>query len=382
MLSKIKIIGVKFIEKLYFCKYNLGGKFEVDYSSEFKEICLILTSPLGIGDLIMMTPTIKTFKKNFPNSNITLITDKDIFDKSEYIDEIILVNGGNVELIDKFSKISKYFDLGVVLCRGINQVIYLNKLNCKFHLGYLGGYNILSNFKLKKENLKFIKQEHFSNMGLNICSSLNLKLDKTLINPIYSKSITDVIDKKFNNLNIDSSKPVIGLNTNVMWESRRWSEENYIELVSQLHKKFNFVLLGGPGSDVTLNNLIEKTLSNKYISIFNLTGKLKLKESIEFMSKLDLLITADSGPMHFALMMNVPTLALFGPVNPKFRLPVGYEKLGRFDSLWFLNYAKGFEYDYESEYFDEKMNGLKAIKVEFVKNKTLKFFKNKKFDYK
>jgi ADP-heptose:LPS heptosyltransferase len=382
MLNNIKVLGIKSIEKVFFMKYNLCLKIFLDYNLEFKEICLILTSPLGIGDLIMMTPTIKTFKKNFPNSNITLITDKDIFDSCDSIDKIILVKGTNLSLIKKFKNIKYKFDLGVVLCRGVNQVLYLNSLDCKYQLGYLYGYNISSNFKLVNNNLKFEKLEHFSNMGLKICESLGLSLDKTLIKPVYSKKVISNVEEKFKNLNLISSKHTIGLNTNVMWESRRWDEKNYIKLIENLYNKFNFVLLGGPGKDVILNSKIENELISKDIKICNVSGMLSLKESIQFMSKLDLLITADSGPMHFALMMDTPTLGLFGPVNPYFRLPLGYEKSCKFDSLWFLDYADGFEYNYENEYFDERMNGLKAIKVKFVCEKTLNFFKNKRFNYK
>ncbi|NQZ85915.1 MAG: glycosyltransferase family 9 protein, partial [Nanoarchaeales archaeon] len=267
------------------------------------------------------------------------------------------------------------------LARSVNQVTYLNKLNCRFHLGYLGGFKVTSNFKLFSDIEKFDINKHFSYVGFNICNSLNLKIDKTLMSMNYPSSVVNNVNKFKKNLQFDDSKPIIGLNTNVHWESRRWSEDNYISLVERLYDKFNFVLLGGPGPDEILNNYIEKNLLDKGIKIFNSTSKLKLIELPQFISTLDFMITSDSGPMHIGILMRTPTLALFGPIDPNLRFPFDYKKNHIIDYLWYLDYAKGGVYDYHSEYVDKNMNGLKAISVEFVCEKTLNFFKNNKFTY-
>ena len=55
----------------------------------------------------------------------------------------------------------------------------------------------------------------------------------------------------------------------------------------------------------------------------DLVNKLSLAELFWVISKLDVFITADSGPMHIALGLGVPTVALFGPVRPEMRVKDG-----------------------------------------------------------
>jgi heptosyltransferase-2 len=46
-----------------------------------------------------------------------------------------------------------------------------------------------------------------------------------------------------------------------------------------------------------------------------LTGKTQLAELIAMIGCCDLFITNDSGPMHLAAALRVPTLAIFGPTD-------------------------------------------------------------------
>ena len=45
------------------------------------------------------------------------------------------------------------------------------------------------------------------------------------------------------------------------------------------------------------------------------TGKVSLSALIEFISQADIFITTDSGPMHIATALNIPTIAVFGPTT-------------------------------------------------------------------
>lgn len=368
---------VKLLEKYSEFKYSLVSKPEINYQKEFKKIALVLTSPLGLGDLVMMVPVINSFRKNFPKAKIHLITDRDLFDKVSFVDEIKIVKGSLLGLRKEFSKLSsENYDLGVVMARAVNQSLYVDCLKSRFKLGYLGGYKILSNFKLVNYDLNFDKSVHFSSNSLKILESLGLKVDTDLVDVDFDSKLKIKVKKFYDSLKFDKKKKVIALNSYVLWGSRRWDENNYIGLVKRLHNKFNFVLVGGPDA-IELNTKIENELLKNGIVVKNITGKLKIKESVYFTKFVDLFIASDSGPMHFALLMKTPTLAFFGPVNPMHRLPL--KSKGKSDYLWYKDYDDCKMYDYESEHIEEKLNGLKAISVSDVEKKVLKFFKDKRF---
>jgi len=373
----IKRILIKSTEALFQAYYSVVPKKDIDYQKEFKKIALICTKPYGLGDLIMDTPFISSVRQGFPNSEIHLITDKDIFEKLKEVDKIKLVKGSYLSMNKQFKELSEEnYDLGIVMNRAINQTLYLNSLKPRFKLGYLGGYSVLSNFTLKKKGSKFDKKEHFSNMALNIADALGIERKTDSIKPIYSAKTKTKVKKYFESLKLDKKKKNLCINPFVLWESRRWSENKYIELIKQIHKEWNIILYGGKdGLDIC--KYIEQECSKNKIRLVNTCYKLNTKEAVEFLRYVDLLLTSDAGPMHFAFMMKCPTLAIFGPVDPKLRLPLKTKRI--FDYIWYADYSKISQYNYESKHIDKKMNGLLAIPVEDVKKKIDTFSKKGAF---
>ncbi|CAB3289273.1 Glycosyl transferase family 9 [Methanocaldococcus lauensis] len=376
-----KYIIVKVLEFLFYIRYKFSPKKCVDYQKEFKKIALICTKPMGFGDLIMDTPFIKTLRKYFPDAEIHLITDKDIFDKVNELDKIIVVKGGIFSLMKEFYKLRKEkYDLGIIMNRGVNQTFYLEILNPKYKLGYLGGWKILANFKLKKDDLIFTRNEHYWNMALKIAESLGIEeVDEKLISVDFSADVKKNVEKIVNTLKLDKNKKTVVINPFVLWKTRMWDKDNYVKLIEEIHKDFNIILYGGPDA-IEIVNYIKKKLEKKGIFVNDVAGKLNLKEAIYFLKFADLFITSDSGPMHFAFLMRTPTLALFGPVNPRHRLPKNFKEYRIYDYLWYNDYKplKKF-YNYEYEYIDRDVEGLNVISVEDVKNKIYKFFKNGRF---
>jgi ADP-heptose:LPS heptosyltransferase len=52
-------------------------------------------------------------------------------------------------------------------------------------------------------------------------------------------------------------------------------------------------------------------------------GKTSLSAMIELLRESSLMLTNDSGPMHIAAAMELPTVALFGPTDPTLTGPYG-----------------------------------------------------------
>lgn len=107
---------------------------------------------------------------------------------------------------------------------------------------------------------------------------------------------------------------VVGINPGGDRSNRRWNPNRYAEVADRLAEGVGarIVLLGGP-SETGVARSIESMMQNKPI---NLSGRLNLDDLAYVLSKLDLLITNDSGPMHMAAALGVPLVAVFGPEDP------------------------------------------------------------------
>ena len=63
------------------------------------------------------------------------------------------------------------------------------------------------------------------------------------------------------------------------------------------------------------------------LSHLDLTGKTDLRTAVSLIASCRLFISNDSGLMHVAGALNIPTIAIFGSTNPMTTAPVGEKSL-------------------------------------------------------
>jgi ADP-heptose:LPS heptosyltransferase len=96
---------------------------------------------------------------------------------------------------------------------------------------------------------------------------------------------------------------------------RRWPIENYVSLASVLLERgAEVVLAGGPG-DLWAVPMFEA------MPVTNLIGKLELPEMLALLDDSDVMVTHDTGPLHMAGITGVGVVSIFGPTDPRGRLP-------------------------------------------------------------
>ncbi|NQV17826.1 MAG: glycosyltransferase family 9 protein [Armatimonadetes bacterium] len=124
-----------------------------------------------------------------------------------------------------------------------------------------------------------------------------------------SEKIDEVLAKHF------ADKPIISLVPSAAWKIKRWPVEHWKKLISLL-KENKFVILAG-AEDTFCEEFVEQASER----VLNLAGKLSLLESCRVIAKSDLIISADTGFLHFADLMKKQAFALLGPTA--FGFPTG-----------------------------------------------------------
>ena len=87
-------------------------------------------------------------------------------------------------------------------------------------------------------------------------------------------------------------------------------EQVIAELSKQQH--LTIFLFGGGAKEVAVLNKLETSHDNT----INMAGKVKLPEELHLISKLDCMISMDSGNAHFAAMFGIETITLWGITHP------------------------------------------------------------------
>ena len=105
-------------------------------------------------------------------------------------------------------------------------------------------------------------------------------------------------------------------NPSKQWPINCWIE--FIRLIND-HSRGCALYIFGMNSDIENSNLIVEECKN--VEIINYCGKTSLMELAEQFTHCDALIGCDSGAVHLASAVGVPTLTIFGPTNKTVTCP-------------------------------------------------------------
>jgi heptosyltransferase-2 len=102
--------------------------------------------------------------------------------------------------------------------------------------------------------------------------------------------------------------------------AKRWPVENFIAVAKHLIAKRNagIVLLGAPGDMAIADEFIKQVPGAE-----NRVGKTSLAEFMAALASSRLVLCNDSGAMHVASALGVPTVVVFGSTEPQLTGPLG-----------------------------------------------------------
>lgn len=106
------------------------------------------------------------------------------------------------------------------------------------------------------------------------------------------------------------SDPIAVLNPSAGWPAKQWPAAHFAELAKRLTSQGMKVLVNvGPGEEQLGKEVVEFSRAGQVVSP-------SIPELIETLRSAALFVGGDTGPMHLAAMLGVPTVAIFGPTDP------------------------------------------------------------------
>jgi ADP-heptose:LPS heptosyltransferase len=116
---------------------------------------------------------------------------------------------------------------------------------------------------------------------------------------------------------------LFNVNASDMLPQRRWQQENFAAVASQLLNQFKDIIIigtGAPSERAYVQKVIDITGNPRFV---NSSGVFKFDELIPLYSISNFMLTNDSGPAHFASVTNLKVFVLFGPETPALYGPLG-----------------------------------------------------------
>lgn len=280
----------------------------------------------GIGDILLTTPVLPNLKNFFPEAEINFLTlrhSRDILIDNPYLTRAFTYDPKEDKSWCLIKNIrSQSYDLVIDLFGNPRTALITFLSGAKYRFGFkFRGRDYAYNIKVKGRG------------GLVHNVEFNLDALRMLEIPITTKKLylpVNIVHKEFADSFIESvgirSKKIFGISLTGGWESKRYKVNDYIDLINRLNELYdiNFLLFWGNQKEREDCELIKKSINrgNAYIipdSPIRYLGAI--------IQKCDLVIGNDSGPLHIAVAMDVPTLGIYGPTNPALQGPYGEKNL-------------------------------------------------------
>lgn len=284
---------------------------------------ILVIKPSSFGDIVQAAPCATALKKAYPGCNVSWVAFKqwkDLFDIFSDID--------NVVLWDRKKGVKGFFDV----LREIRKI----KFDLVIDLQGLMRSALLAKMSRGTTKLGVPGMKEFSSILINEVYPKNALMNATLRNLEPVRFLTDTQYTPEININLNTnllheagkilekgrvSGCFIALMPFARGKGKDWSIDNYLELIDLIKEKYahDIVVLGSKEDH-------GKIKSDK---IKDLCGKTDLKELAAILSKASIAIGADTGSMHLASVLDVPSVFIFGDSDIKETAPY----IGRFSLI-------------------------------------------------
>jgi ADP-heptose:LPS heptosyltransferase len=292
---------------------------------------VVVAKIVGIGSIVHTGVLCRAIKTTFPATQVVYVTsasNRGLMSRMKYVDAVLTIDESSmvkmivstVSIVLKMWRIRPelYFDLEL----------------------YSSWAAILATLSLARNRYGFFRKSAFYKLGLH--SHLLYFNTARPIDEIYLRlanaagadgkpDIAGILAIKHEDRDVANNimenkgimgKPYIMININASelmlerrWPLRKW--ELLLEQATDLWPDISFLLAGSPSEKSFVTSLAKSGALINRKNVINIAGQISLTGYFALIERATAMVTIDSGPMHVALSLGVPTISLWGPGHPE-----------------------------------------------------------------
>lgn len=333
---KIKIDRILFGALAYILDrmaFFLGRFLNINHSITKENVKnVVIAKYLGLGSIVRSQVIIEDIKTVFPNAKIYYLTSKKnkaIFDIIRNVDKVFTIDDAGIismafstfNLIKNLLKIKVDIFMDLEVYSRYSTCISI--MSCARNRYGFFRHDIHWHIGVYTHMLYFNNQKNISEIYLQLSKYLTRSGNNYKSLPSFNfreDNKKEVEDYFLKNLKRKEKDLYIGINANAseLALERRYPPAYFTELIENLLniKNVYIFLIGSPSERQYLEKEIYNKLNAKNRDkVFLTAGLFSLNGSIYLLSKFDLFITTDSGPLHFAYAQNINIISVWGPCS-------------------------------------------------------------------
>jgi len=276
-----------------------------------------------IGDCLLTTPLLRALKRRFPEARLVVsvpASNSELLGTNPHVDEILIrpkLNSWAAKVRFAVDMRRHKYDLIISLQEKSMFYAWATWYNtlCNGHGPVTVGLHHKRTRRWYEHNVPVRADQHEVHKYLGIATVLDCPRER---NPVMeltpSCQARDYVETLISSSGFDSDVRFIGINPNASTPDKRWPLERFAVVADRLHEKTGLpiMIFGGP-SDQLRAAEIARLMTHPALIV---AGKASLVHTAALLERCSMLVTGDTGPMHMAVALAVPVVALFGPSSP------------------------------------------------------------------
>ncbi|MGQ9630750.1 MAG: glycosyltransferase family 9 protein [bacterium] len=304
---------------------------------KFESILIIRLS--SIGDVILTTPLVRGLRHRFPDASISYAVESKSIDAirgNPNIDEVILFPKLRWEglLKDDWRNWRTVIREAGEFVRSLRRrkfdlALDLHNVTRSSLLSFLSGANIRVGNRDQTLNVlstRRIPQRscHIVDRYFDLVGWLGVSSESAGRKPDFhfSREDMDSALRLLRESSVDGRRFAV-INAGTTWRSKYWGDDRFAAVGDHIRENHGLSVLISGGATREERERVERVCNSMRRDAVDISGRLTLKGLGALLGLSDIMVTGDSGPMHIASALGTPTVALFGPTDPRIWGPVG-----------------------------------------------------------
>jgi heptosyltransferase-2 len=313
--------------------------------TSLKPFRILIRASNWLGDSIISVPAVRAIKRGRPDAHVTIAAPAKIaaiWKLIPEVDEIISLPSNSLFATVQAICRQPEFDVAVLFPNSLRVALEAWLSGIPRRVGYRGHWRVWLLNQIVRKRGKPRPPEHQSLHYLRIAQDLGTEVDgetpnaqqpalneaeRSRMGPtpnihLLSSSQPSPVRRSLGEGGTINHQPSIGLCPGAEYgPAKRWLPGRFAEVVqavsSQTQARW---ILFGTSKDGAAGEIISQALGDNCV---NRIGQTTIEQLIDELRTCRLLLTNDTGTMHLASLLDVPTVAIFGSTEPRLTGPLG-----------------------------------------------------------
>src|SRR2546426_4571948 len=284
----------------------------------------------GMGSVLLSTPALRLIKESFPGVQISYLSfgaQRELLDRISLVDKIMIIDSDSIR---------GFLRDGVHVLRDLRRLrfdaVFDFEFFSKFSTLVSGatrapiriGFELPTRWRslILTHQVPLSKDRHVIEA---FCDQIRILGNRGRTPEVEAPTIDPEDTVRLHEKLPLGDGPIICVNVNAgeTFLERRWPPQKFAVLIDSLlvsRPDTRLLFLGIPSERPYVQQVLDQVAETG--RCFNAAGLLSIGELISLLSRSDLLISNDSGPLHLAAALGIRCVGLYGPETPQFYGPI------------------------------------------------------------